>query len=109
MKGVALCARQKSWMSRAFEAATLHRQAGSDAAFLDGLVTVGSLARELGRGAVEAGLDPARVGEAASGDDAGRIAAGALQPGDVILVKGSRGMHLETAVAALRRALGEAA
>jgi UDP-N-acetylmuramoyl-tripeptide--D-alanyl-D-alanine ligase len=89
------------------DAAPLHRRAGALAAFLDGLVTVGPLARELGRGAIAAGLDPGRVHEAPSGEAAGALAARHLRPGDVVLVKASRGLHLETAVASLRRGLGE--
>jgi len=88
------------------ETAALHRRAGAEADFLDGLVTVGALGRELGRGAVAAGLDPGRVHEAADGAAAGDWLASRLGPGDAILVKGSRGMRLETAVAALLAALG---
>jgi UDP-N-acetylmuramyl pentapeptide synthase len=68
---------------------------------------VGALARELGRGAIAAGLDPAKVHEAASALEAGTLAAAHLCPGDVVLVKASRGMHLERALTSLRRGLGE--
>ena len=88
-------------------AAELHREVGGEAAFLDGLITVGDLARELGRGATAGGLSPAWIHEAASGEEAGALAASLLHAGDVILVKGSRGMHLETAVARLEDLLGE--
>jgi hypothetical protein len=88
------------------EAAALHRQAGGEAVFLDGLVTVGALAREQGRGAIAAGLDPSKVREAASPEAAGELAAGHLRPGDVVLVKASRGMHFENALTSLRRELG---
>jgi len=88
------------------EAADLHRRAGAAAAFLDGLVVVGPLAHELGRGAVDAGLDPDTLHLADSGAEAARLIAHRLRPGDRVLVKGSRGMQLETAVEALAAALG---
>jgi UDP-N-acetylmuramoyl-tripeptide--D-alanyl-D-alanine ligase len=88
------------------QAAAFHRQVGEQAAFLEGLVTVGELARELGRGAVEGGLDPSRVAEAADGAEAARKLLENLRAGDVVLVKGSRGMQLETAVEALLVGLG---
>ncbi len=90
------------------DAARLHREAGAGAAFVDGLVTVGALAREIGAGAVEAGLSPAAWREAPDGDAAGALLAAELAPGDVVLVKASRGIRLETAVARLLAARGGA-
>jgi UDP-N-acetylmuramoyl-tripeptide--D-alanyl-D-alanine ligase len=87
--------------------AEFHRDAGRAALFLDGLVTVGSLAREIGLGAIEAGLDPGRVLTARDGREAARTLAPRLRPGAVVLVKGSRGARLETAVAELLLALEE--
>jgi UDP-N-acetylmuramoyl-tripeptide--D-alanyl-D-alanine ligase len=89
------------------EAADLHRRAGAAAAFLDGLVVVGALAHELGRGAVDAGLDVDALHLAETGEEAAHVIAHRLRPGDRVLVKGSRGMRLETAVEALAAALGE--
>jgi UDP-N-acetylmuramoyl-tripeptide--D-alanyl-D-alanine ligase len=89
------------------EAASLHARAGEDAGFLDGLIVVGTLARELGRGARQAGLAAGALHQAESTEAAARHAVSWLRPGDVILVKGSRGMHLEQAVARLVEALGE--
>jgi UDP-N-acetylmuramoyl-tripeptide--D-alanyl-D-alanine ligase len=88
------------------DGARLHREAGKCAGFLDGLITVGDLGREIGRGAVEAGLDAGRVQEAASGESAAAMLLPELGKGDVVLVKGSRGMRLETAVAQLLAGLG---
>jgi UDP-N-acetylmuramoyl-tripeptide--D-alanyl-D-alanine ligase len=66
------------------ESAALHRTAGRAAAFVDGLVAVGPLAAELGRGAVDAGLDPARVREAAGGAEAAERLLADLRPGDAV-------------------------
>jgi UDP-N-acetylmuramoyl-tripeptide--D-alanyl-D-alanine ligase len=85
----------------------LHEQAGQSAAFLDGLILVGELAHSIGRGARAAGLPANALHEAATCEDAAAIALSLLKEGDVILVKGSRGMHLERAVARLVEALGE--
>jgi UDP-N-acetylmuramoyl-tripeptide--D-alanyl-D-alanine ligase len=89
------------------EAAALHERAGRDAAFLDGLIVVGELARSLGRGARHAGLVAGALHEAASAEDAAKFAAARMASGDVILVKGSRGMHLEKAVECLATELGK--
>jgi len=91
------------------DAKRLHEKAGADAAFLDGLIVVGELARSLGGGARTAGLKASALHEAASCEDAADIALAHLHDGDVILVKGSRGMHLEHAVARLVERLGKAA
>jgi UDP-N-acetylmuramoyl-tripeptide--D-alanyl-D-alanine ligase len=89
------------------EAADLHRRAGAAAAFLDGLVVVGPLAHELGRGAVDAGLEMDALHLADSGEEAARLIVHRLHPGDRVLVKGSRGVRLESAVEALVAALGK--
>ncbi|HVR60644.1 MAG TPA: UDP-N-acetylmuramoyl-tripeptide--D-alanyl-D-alanine ligase [Polyangia bacterium] len=88
------------------EAETLHRQIGAEAAGrLAGLCGVGPLASALVQAARAAGLPPARAVTAATPDEAGALVAPWTQPGDWILVKGSRGMKLEAAVAALQRHL----
>lgn len=79
----------------------LHRDCGSKAEFLDGLITVGELGREIGRGAVTAGLPATRWEEAEDGQAAAALLRERLSAGDVVLIKGSRGAHLETAVEAL--------
>ena len=89
------------------QGASLHARSGEEAGFLDGLIVVGTLARELGRGACSAGLAAGALHEAESTEAAAVRAASWLKPGDVILVKGSRGMHLEVAVTRLIEALGD--
>ena len=78
----------------------LHRAAGRKCAesSVDWLLAVQGDARMLMEGAVEAGFSAERArffGEAA---DAGRFGRSILQRGDVVLVKGSRGVHLERAL-----------
>ncbi len=84
------------------EAPELHHAIGREAGTrLAGLVAVGPLSAAIARGAREAGLSPAR---AITTDDpiaAAATVASWSRPGDWILVKASRGMHLERAVAAL--------
>ena len=62
------------------------------------LVTVGPLARRVGARAAAHGLV---VRSADDAEEAGRIATGAVRPDDVVLVKGSRGVHTEQVVEAL--------
>ncbi len=88
------------------EETALHREAGAGAAFVDGLIVVGELGRALGEGAVAAGLDRARVREAADGAAAAAMLLPDLSPGDAALVKASRTTRLETAVEALIAGLG---
>jgi UDP-N-acetylmuramoyl-tripeptide--D-alanyl-D-alanine ligase len=84
--------------------AEFHREAGRLAARLGFglLVTVGPLAARLADGAADAGMKPEQI---LSFADAAAAAAGLkpfLRRGDLILVKGSRGVHLETVVDGLR-------
>ena len=84
----------------------LHRELGAAAAKLgiDRLAACGPLGAELAKGAVLGGLDAKHYPDAAA-------LAEALPPllgdGDVILVKGSRGMAMETVIAALEKRVGE--
>jgi UDP-N-acetylmuramoyl-tripeptide--D-alanyl-D-alanine ligase len=77
--------------------AEAHREIGRLAARLkvDALIVIGALARCAGEGAVEAGLPKARVAVASSHADAARLLREASQPGDAVLVKGSRGSKME--------------
>ncbi|MDN5346810.1 MAG: UDP-N-acetylmuramoyl-tripeptide--D-alanyl-D-alanine ligase [Clostridia bacterium] len=89
------------------EAARLHFEVGEAAAGLGlaYLITVGSLARELASGARAGGMPAERI---ACFDDHREAAARLrelLRPGDVVLVKGSRGMAMEKVLTAL--GLGE--
>ncbi len=78
----------------------LHREAGREAARagFSPIIGVGELARELVRGAGEEGAETlwCADADAASGEAAARLAAG-----DLLLVKGSRGVGLDRLVAAL--------
>jgi UDP-N-acetylmuramoyl-tripeptide--D-alanyl-D-alanine ligase len=92
------------------EAEALHRAVGREAgARLAGLAAVGPLAAALVDGARAGGLDPSRAVLTASPEEAAARVAGWTAPGDWILVKASRGMQLERAVAALAEALRPAA
>lgn len=67
------------------------------------LVIVGDLAVMMGEGAVKCGLAGAHVHAAADSESAVGVVSALLEPGDVILVKGSRGVHMEQIVDALKR------
>lgn len=74
-----------------------HREVGETAAALglDCLITVGELAGHIGEGAVDAGFPPEKVFRRQDYDSAVKVLEGLLQEGDVVLVKGSRGMKME--------------
>jgi UDP-N-acetylmuramoyl-tripeptide--D-alanyl-D-alanine ligase len=82
-----------------------HREAGQQAARLgfSPVVGVGELSRELVAGAEAAGAAAIWVPDAAA---AAEWAAGEVRPGDLVIVKASRGVGLEKVV---RRLLGESA
>jgi UDP-N-acetylmuramoyl-tripeptide--D-alanyl-D-alanine ligase len=79
----------------------LHEACGRAAAVagLARLVTVGGeAARRLGRAAVAEGMPESAVTHAATSGEAAEIAAALVQPGDLVLVKGSRGIRTERVV-----------
>jgi UDP-N-acetylmuramoyl-tripeptide--D-alanyl-D-alanine ligase len=81
-----------------------HRMVGLraiDAA--DVLVTVGELGQLLARVALDNGMQPDRVKVCATNEAASEYLDQIAQPGDMILVKGSRGLHMEDIVNALMR------
>lgn len=82
-----------------------HRRLGQQAARegVDLLVTVGEMAEQVAAGALEGGLDPARIVKASDVGDAEAHLRGWAVPGDVVLVKASRAVGLERLVAALCR------
>jgi UDP-N-acetylmuramoyl-tripeptide--D-alanyl-D-alanine ligase len=82
----------------------LHREIGARAAgTVDGLVAVGERGRWIAEAARDAGL--ARVATASDAQEAVLVADRDLAPqvGDLVLVKASRGVELDLAVAALAR------
>jgi UDP-N-acetylmuramoyl-tripeptide--D-alanyl-D-alanine ligase len=91
------------------ESARLHADCGRAAvrARVDVLVTVGGdPARALGEAAVEAGLARAAVTHVADSAAAADLVERLVQPGDLVLVKGSRGVRLERVVERLHGARG---
>lgn len=81
----------------------LHHQIGHIAAErADWLFVYGSLAEDIARGAISAGLSENRVFTAKSHDELAERLLELLQPGDRVLIKGSRGMRMEKVTAALR-------
>ena len=77
-----------------------HRGVGETAARLqvDYLVTVGDLAEAIHTGAVAAGLRPEKAVHCGDNGQAIKVLEKLLEPGDTVLVKGSRGMKMEQIV-----------
>jgi len=88
-------------------AAALHQAIGEEAAKIGvaGLAGVGSLGSKIVEGATAAGLPPSRAMVFDDPEAAAQTVSSWSAPGDWILVKASRGMHLERAVEALRKKL----
>jgi len=80
-----------------------HREVGEKAALLsiDCLCTVGELAREIAVGAELAGLPKKRIHIFQEKAEAVAFLKSYLQKGDLVLIKGSRGMRMEEITAAL--------
>jgi UDP-N-acetylmuramoyl-tripeptide--D-alanyl-D-alanine ligase len=74
-----------------------HRSIGRMAATLavDILITIGQRAQDIAAGARDAGMPEGHILSAASQVDAADLLKRNSRPGDVILIKGSRGMKLE--------------
>ena len=90
-------------------AVALHEACGRAAAGtgLSLLVTVGGTpARAMGRAAVAAGMPAAQVRHAETSDEAADMAAREVRRGDLVLVKGSRGVATERVVERLAAAFG---
>ena len=86
----------------------LHRQVGEAAAQLGvgRLYLVGDFAKEIARGAACGGLPESEVVFCGGIDELKDIVEGELQAGDVLLVKGSRGMRMERLVEHLKSSIG---
>jgi len=85
--------------------ASLHRASGEEAARagLIALVTVGGAnARELAAGAIAAGMPAGSVHYVENSSQAADVAATLVRPGDLVLVKGSRGIRTEVVVDRLK-------
>jgi UDP-N-acetylmuramoyl-tripeptide--D-alanyl-D-alanine ligase len=81
-----------------------HRLVGARvAAVAQHLITVGERARWIAQEAAACGLPPDHIRHAASNDGAVALLRELIQEGDYLLVKGSRGMGMETIVAALQQ------
>jgi UDP-N-acetylmuramoyl-tripeptide--D-alanyl-D-alanine ligase len=85
------------------ESPALHREVGAYLAErgVEYLIACGMLGRGFADGAREAGMGPDRVREAPDAPAAAAILTTMLRAGDVILVKGSRGMRMERVIEAL--------
>ena len=84
----------------------LHEQIGREAAErgFSPIVGVGQLAKSLVRGAEAAGAETLWFADSTEASEALR---GSMRPGDVALVKGSRGVRLEQVVESLKGGTGE--
>jgi len=88
------------------EGPELHRNCGREAARagFELIVGVQGDAKEILEGALEAGMDRSRLTFSRDALQAGDVLARTLQKGDVVLIKGSRGVKLEQALNTLRAA-----
>jgi UDP-N-acetylmuramoyl-tripeptide--D-alanyl-D-alanine ligase len=86
------------------EGASLHREAGRDIAGfgVDVLWGIRGLARELIEGAREEGMSAEATVFFESSEEAADALASFIRAGDLVLVKGSRGVHTERVVEALK-------
>jgi UDP-N-acetylmuramoyl-tripeptide--D-alanyl-D-alanine ligase len=80
-----------------------HRELGCLAASLgiDFLIALGARAQTIATGAIDSGMDPARVVVASDHSDASERACAFLKERDTVLVKGSRSMRMEKVVKAI--------
>lgn len=68
----------------------------------DKLITVGKLGQIIGEEALACGMSPDDVSIVLTNDEAVQVLSERIQEGDIVLVKGSRGMRMEDIVQALR-------
>lgn len=90
-------------------AAGFHEEAGEHAARTgwELLVTIGPLSRHIANGARSAGMSPAKIHSFATSEEAARNILPLLREGDLILVKGSRGIQTEKVVETIIEAFKE--
>jgi UDP-N-acetylmuramoyl-tripeptide--D-alanyl-D-alanine ligase len=88
------------------EGPELHRECGREAAKagLASVIAVQGQATEILEGALEAGMDRSRLKFARDAVQAGDLLARMVKKGDVVLIKGSRGVKLEQVLNTLRAA-----
>jgi len=85
------------------QSAELHREVGRQAAQLsDRLIVMGEMSGEVAKGFAEGNKESGNLRVAASHEEVINILREMVQPGDRILVKGSRGMRMEKISKALR-------
>ena len=85
-------------------AAQMHEEVGGFVARqgIDQLVACGKLGRSLAKGAREVGQDPTKIVEVPDAKAAATAVQTIVKPGDVVLIKASRGMKLELVADALQ-------
>jgi UDP-N-acetylmuramoyl-tripeptide--D-alanyl-D-alanine ligase len=88
------------------EGLELHRGCGREAARAGLTLVMGvqGQSKEILEGALEAGMDRARLKFARDAVQAGDLLARTVRKGDIVLIKGSRGVKLEQAINTLRAA-----
>jgi UDP-N-acetylmuramoyl-tripeptide--D-alanyl-D-alanine ligase len=91
------------------EGPEMHRNCGREAAKagIGTIIAVQGQAAEILEGAVDTGMDRARLKFARDAVEAGDLLAGMVKKGDAVLIKGSRGVKLEQALNTLRAAFPE--
>jgi UDP-N-acetylmuramoyl-tripeptide--D-alanyl-D-alanine ligase len=87
------------------ESSALHYELGKKvvSADPDWLVTVGELSRQIQAGAISAGINSEKCVHFETAELAAEFLQGELQPGDLLILKGSRGIQLDRIIDKLRR------
>jgi UDP-N-acetylmuramoyl-tripeptide--D-alanyl-D-alanine ligase len=88
--------------------AELHRKCGCEIAAMniDRLIGIRGLARELVAGAIEAGMSPEHAHFCETPEDAAADLISLRAPGDLVLIKASRGVRAERVIERLRAEIG---
>jgi len=82
-----------------------HRAAGKSAALnrIDMLITVGPLAKHMAEGALDSGMALNHILSFSDSEEAAREIPSLLKENDTVLIKGSRGVHIEKIVNSLKK------